>query len=308
MGTYAGKISGIGDKDTRENEITADDLATLRHNIVGYEYGVIKDDDHDFDCNEDKESNSIVHLTDGMAFAYGYFGYCPAVDITFLLPAVEQYQLIFMEIDKSVIPNTCTIKTKNNMSTPYINANTFRQDQLSTVKTGIFQIPLWQVHLSNQGIETLVDLRDLKESIKTVESSDNADNVNDNGVLADNVTCVTETISDKSKHVASTQFVDTAIKAVINELKYYTVYYNGTLGAGSDSAINFILESDTNVLQNTEVRFIVKIVDAKYRVSRVLVTESLTDEECEVTNIGTDEYAFLMPADDVGITVYLEAV
>lgn len=215
MGTYAGKISGIGDKDTRENEITADDLATLRHNIVGYEYGIIKDDNHDFDCIEDDDSNSIVHLTDGIAFAYGYFGYCPAVDITFLLPAVEQYQLIYMEIDKSVIPNACTIKTKNNMSNPYINANTFRQDQLSTVRTGIFQIPLWQVHLSNQGIETLTDLRELKSAIKAVVHSDSANNLNENAVIEDNVTAITQSSTDNSTKLATTAFVDRAIQAEI---------------------------------------------------------------------------------------------
>lgn len=304
MGTYAGKISGIGDKDTRENEITADDLATLRHNIVGYEYGIIKDDNHDFDCIEDDDSNSIVHLTDGIAFAYGYFGYCPAVDITFLLPAVEQYQLIYMEIDKSVIPNACTIKTKNNMSNPYINANTFRQDQLSTVKTGVFQIPLWQIHLSNQGIETLTDLRALKSSIKFVTHSDISNHINDNGIIENNVTSATGIISTNDTTLATTEFVDLLIKSVIEELEYYPIYFDGTLGVGSVAAVDFQCQS--NALPSEQVTFTAVCIDSNYYISNVQAYNIETDEELDLTETGANTYTFVMPAAEVGITVYLQ--
>ena len=41
MAIYRGYISGTGNSETRQNEITADDVATVRNYIFGFDSGVI---------------------------------------------------------------------------------------------------------------------------------------------------------------------------------------------------------------------------------------------------------------------------
>ena len=212
-------ISGKGDTDSRLNEITGDELAIYRNTIIGYPFGVIKFDYHDF--NYFVESNTI-HLTDGVCFAYGYFAYHKAIDLTILPPPVENYYVIYVRIDKSVIPNTCEIKTKNNYASPQIGENAFRQDVLSTVKTGVFEIPLWLFKATNKGIDPrFTDKRPLKDKILNVEYSDTSKIVkfNDNlkGKLDNGVAATTQPIEDKSKKAATTEFVQMAIQAEINK-------------------------------------------------------------------------------------------
>lgn len=234
MAVYKGTISGTGNSDTRENEITPDGLAVVRNFECGYtDYqntgGVVKDEGHDFDIlneitliDEDNLVYSLsgnpttINLTDGLCFAYGYFGGMEAVNITILPPAVEQYHIVYAELDRSVIPNACAIKVKNNQASAIITANTFRQDILSTVKTGVYQLPLWLLKITNKGIEEVTDLRKLRQFIEHVVYSDNATHVMNNGTLGDNVTCPTPDGGDISKKVANTAFVDKAIQTEIN--------------------------------------------------------------------------------------------
>lgn len=244
MATYKGEISGIGNSKTRENEITADKVAIFRNAVIGYNTdiknagGVIYSPNHDFYCHVDgfvdggentKEYSNTVHVTDGMVFAYGYFAYCEATDFTFLPPAVEQYHIIYLEIDRSVIPNTAILKTKNNQSSSRILSNTFRRDQLSTVKTGVNQIPLWLIKVTNKGIK-VEDLRDtsqtkkgydLRNPIYKIEKtlySDFADAVVDNGEIGENVTCPTPSLDiDKNAEIiANCEFVQKLIKQEVN--------------------------------------------------------------------------------------------
>ena len=90
MSIYRGTISGTGDFGTRENEITPDKLATVRNFICGYNLdyknigGIIKNQDHDFDCNISDTEKNVVHITGGLCFAYGYFGHGEPVDIMIL--------------------------------------------------------------------------------------------------------------------------------------------------------------------------------------------------------------------------------
>lgn len=229
MAIYKGTISGIGDKATRENEITADALATLRHFIDNNNLGVINfkysetDDLEDiinsFDAKVSEDENNSIDLSSGLCVAYGYFGYADKQKITFLLPAVPQYQLIYAEFDKSVIPNKFTIKTKNNMANPYISVTTFRQDQLSTIKTGICQIPLWQVYITSSGIqkEKLRDLRIKLPYIKNVVNSETCKHLNENSSIESSVTGVTQPTTDDSNKIATTLFAHNAISSVINK-------------------------------------------------------------------------------------------
>ena len=219
-----GEISGTGSALTRNNEITADRLAIARDFIVGYADsikdaigGVIRDVNHDFDCSISLDNNNQVVISDGLAVAYGYFGYSPRVVFDILPPAVLQYHLIYAEWDRSVIPNKFSIKIKNNQSSPYYDT-AFRQDVLSVVKTGIFQLPLWRIAIANNGIvDAPTDLRVLREKIDIVQHSDDTVRVLSGGGLHDTVTCITQAIDDSSNKVASTAFVCAAIKAEIDK-------------------------------------------------------------------------------------------
>lgn len=233
MISYKGTISGTGDSITRLNEITGDNLGVVRNFIIGYKDGVLKRDNHDFDYSVD---GNTVTITDGMCFAYGYFGYSKAKGFTILPPAVEQYYVIYARLDKSVIPNGCNLFIKNNYSSPNIGINSFRQDVLSTIKTGVYEIPLWLFRVTNKGVDELSfkDLRPnrvkpngnktLLDCIKKVEYSDYATVVSNTvdasgqtiyGRLADGVTAATQPITDNSKKVATTAFVQAAIQAEI---------------------------------------------------------------------------------------------
>lgn len=223
MAIYKGTISGTGSADTRKNEITPGELSTVRNFICGYNLnyknigGVIKNQDHDFDCKISETEKNLVHITDGLCFAYGYFGHGEPVDIMILPPAVEQYHIIYVELNRSVIPNFCTVKTKNNQSSSTVSINTFRQDQLTTIKTGVFQIPLWLLRVTNKGIQEATDLRNLRNYIESVVYSDQAKHVTDGGILGRNVTIPTPPVGDNSKKIANTEWVYNTIKTEINK-------------------------------------------------------------------------------------------
>lgn len=300
-------ISGTGNKITRENEITADNLAVLRHFIDGHDIGVIDLNNHNFNALLDNIQNNVINITDGMAIAYGYIGYCKKQILSFLLPAVEQYHLIYAEFDKSVIPNAFTIKTKNNMSNPYINVDTFRQDILSQIKTGICQVPLWQVYITNRGIKRLSDLRPLIKYIINTYHSDTAYHLNDNGTIGNNAISITQSINDVSKKIATTEFADTLIKAVINNAEFYQIDYYGTLGDGSDLAVEFNCEY-SHALPGSEVTFTAICIDNNYYISKVSVNNMETDDEIVTQKIEDVIYKFIMPAADVYIIVYLQSL
>lgn len=210
-------ISGLGEKEERINEITPDDVATFRNFALGYNAdirnigGVMDIADHNFYA--EKISPTTVRITDGICFAYGYVGYCLGREIDFFPPAVEQYQIIYAEIDRSVIPNKISIKTKNNQSSSNILLNTFRQDVLSVIKTGKFQVPLWLVRLSNNGIEELISKRPLRKYIDNAVYSDNTSRIS--GTIAANVTVEGDMkpLDTNDKTIATTEWA----KAVIEQ-------------------------------------------------------------------------------------------
>ena len=213
---YQGKISGIGNATTRENEITADDLAILRNYINGWEYGIINREGWNF--NAYKEGNNVV-VEKGIMFAYSYFGILPeTIKIPFIKTSAVQYRFIYAEIDRSVIPNTFTIKVKNNQGSHKVKPTTFRQDYLSAVKTGVFQLPLWRVQLDNEGIadiDGLTDLRQelglLKDCIKQVQCSVATSGRVTNSI-SEKTNATTQPNTDSSEKLATTNFVYSAIR------------------------------------------------------------------------------------------------
>lgn len=219
-------ISGIGDAQTRQNEITADNLAAVRNFIVGYNEtpdiaGVVVEgesiNEHAFYC-EISEDRQSVTIHDGLAFAYGYFGSSEEVEFIILPPAVEQYHIVYLEFDRSVIPNACMLKIKNNQASANWKApNLFRQDQLSAIKTGVYQMPLWLLRVTNKGIRSATDLRNMRYYPQHVLHSDNANNVSGGGTIGENVTVPTADEVDISEIVANTEYVVRAVLAEINK-------------------------------------------------------------------------------------------
>lgn len=215
MKKYQGKISGVGNATSRKNEITADDLAILRNYIYGWEYGVINRSGWNFNATTNESKDSVI-VEKGIMFAYGYFGIFPETyTIPFIKPSAKQYRFIYAEIDRSVVPNTCTIKVKNNQSSDKIKPTTFRQDYLTAVRTGVFQLPLWRVELNSEGIKEVVDVRDLKDYIMKVQRSNyTTDKIT--GEISPKATATTQSINDNSEKLATTKFVHLATRHYID--------------------------------------------------------------------------------------------
>lgn len=212
MGTYYGKISGIGNPTERINEITADDLATLRYFQIGLDYGVINREGYNFSIKYEINTSS-VEVGKGIMFAYGYLGYIDKCVLEFIRPAISQYHIIYVELDRSKIPNTCILKVKNNQSSTSIE-RTFRQDYLDKVRTGVFQLPLWRVKVGSNGVEEVVDLRILRDKPKQVEYAPNCKSVFVD--IYPSVTAVTQPTSDSSEKIATTLFVHKAVRKAID--------------------------------------------------------------------------------------------
>lgn len=212
MGTYYGKISGIGNPTERINEITADDLATLRYFQIGLDYGVINREGYNFSIKYEINTSS-VEVGKGIMFAYGYLGYIDKCVLEFIRPAISQYHIIYVELDRSKIPNICILKVKNNQSSTSIE-RTFRQDYLDKVRTGVFQLPLWRVKVGSNGVEEVVDLRKLYDKPKQVQYSINTKRVV--GKIDSGVTAVTQPNNDNSNKIATTMFVHNATRDYID--------------------------------------------------------------------------------------------
>lgn len=167
------------------------------------------------------QDNTMLKLNKGYIVAYGYIGYEEPKTFNFNPTAATQYHFIYGEIDRSVIPNTFELKVKNNQGGKDIKPTTFRQDVLSTVKTGVFQLPLYRVKLGSNGIEEITDLRydlnginQMKGYIKRVYYAEETNKITKDigyGVLA-----ITPPTDDSSDKVATTLFTHLAIRNYID--------------------------------------------------------------------------------------------
>lgn len=264
--SYKGKISGTGNATTRNNEITADDLAILRNYIFGGNYGVLNLKGCNF--NAYKDGNNIV-LEKGIMYAYGYFGYLPeTITIPFIKPTTTQYRFIYAEIDRSIIPNTFKIDVKNNQGSSKIKPTTFRQDYLSQIRTGVFQLPLWRVELNSEGIadiDGLYDVRELKNGIGKVKHT-NYTTGKVTKTISESVTSTTQILSDRSKKLATTQFINSLcintpylriffdfknytsedIKIPNNIFNFYSITKYGILEIKSSKNINLSISIEDN--------------------------------------------------------------
>lgn len=211
------RVSGYGIAATRKNEITADDLAVIRNFIMGYDYGVIGADSFKLTAYA---SESRIHVTRGLMYAYGYLGYMPTdSDFYIVPPSVPQYYIVYAEIDKSVIPNTFKISILNNQGSDKVD---LRQDVLSSVRTGIFRMPLHRLlvyyNKTDDGIDVKIgettDLRVLNLPVQSVTSVDSAKVITES--LGIDVSATTQSAGDISNKVATTAFVDRAVTNEVN--------------------------------------------------------------------------------------------
>lgn len=194
-----GVISGY------KNEIDKDNIALARKFIFGYDYGVIKDS-FAASVTTGLQGNSAVLLQKGLMFAYGYVGgIIENATLDFSLPSGTQYHFIYAEIDMSKIPNVFCIKTKNNGRA---TETTWRQDILTSVRTGIFQLPLYRVTLTKDGITELTDLREKKTSPFKATTASKVYKV------AENARATTQSAGNNTTKIATTAFVNSEITRI----------------------------------------------------------------------------------------------
>lgn len=194
-----GVISGY------QNEIDKNNVALARKFIFGYDYGVIKDS-FAASVTTGLQGSSAVLLQKGLMFAYGYVGgIIENATLDFSLPSGTQYHFIYAEIDMSKIPNVFYIKTKNNGRATTAE---WRQDYLSSVRTGVFQLPLWRVKLTSNGITEITDLRERKTKIHNAVNTKYSIKANNVG---SNARATTQSLGDNSTKLATTEYAKNEI-------------------------------------------------------------------------------------------------
>ena len=383
---YKGEISGIGDVLSRENEITAEDIATLRHYIMGWESGVIsgfdsdfinlfdkrtttdgyeiygnviapnseyfvsdyiqvkpntiyyKDNDNmgwaiytydnnkqpiereNFDrnswfwsttnssvkyirfdgtiANKDKiilrERKTQITITSGLMFAYGYFGYIPKnVTLYFNPTAATQYQFVYIELSRSVIPNGCVIKVKNNQSGDAIKPTTFRQDILSAVKTGVYQLPIYRITLNSTGISEVKGFRDIPSlqglaqlisQIKKTYTSFQTKIITES--ISSSAVATTQTVEDNSTKIATTEFVKKAIQVFIPPTYTTKVTISVSFGRSNISELFFTLSN------YSEWQEVIITPNTNYDVGTIEKSTNII----EVQNAGNNTYQIRLAA------------
>lgn len=224
MAEYKGSVSGTGVIGTRENKITADNVGVVRNWIVGNNsYGIGNGVLPNCRFKAEILSTSEIRIGKGICLAYGYMGYNDRdITFTFQLPSVDQYWILYGELDKSVVPNTFIVKVKNNQGYADIGEYTMRQDQLSTIKTGVYQEPLYLLKVSADGISIIdpaeyLDMRwkgmRILEKINFIKYAHRSDSVLKK--VEDNVTIIGKLI--EGDYPATTTYVQAQIKNEINK-------------------------------------------------------------------------------------------
>ncbi len=221
-----GAMTGTGNKVSKENEIPTDVLAAIRNFIVGYNnssegaVGGVLSTGGGFQCGISLDNKNQIKISSGICMAYGYFGFAEEKTFDILPPAVTQYYLVYAELNLSELPNSATIKIKNNQGSKRSDPSCFRQDNLNSMKVGIFQVPLWRITVTNEGIRNEDDLKDLRVVRTGIEHVHHTYECHEVvRELFDNVmTEYTIEESNASELVANTAFVD---KEVHSAAKMY---------------------------------------------------------------------------------------
>lgn len=140
-----------------KNIITKDNLAKLRRFILGSGVFMSPEDGNNFGITIYYAKNKIT-VGKGALCVDGYGAYSKETSFDFVDAATEQNWIIYAELNMSENPNELILKKIN---IGRATDRKFRQDNLAVERSGVFQLPLWRVNITNQGVQGATDLRNL---------------------------------------------------------------------------------------------------------------------------------------------------
>lgn len=209
---YLGGVTGIGNRESRRNEITAKGVASERYISTGDQCGVISAG-RNFACSiadSFQQKNKLI-VESGMLYAYGYTGSLDRAEFSVFLPSAKQYWYLYGEINLSDAPNYFSLNLKNNQAS---NQPRWRQDNLSSARTGVFQLPLAEIEITRNGIAEIRYLFQAKEKIWRVAGSTRAALVTES--VSSATTGYQQAFSDNSKKVSTCGFATQRIAREID--------------------------------------------------------------------------------------------
>ena len=211
-----GVVTGIGNETTRKNEINPDDVAVFLNALFcgnsqkeEEAVGIIGANSFAVTANTD----SSITISEGMCIVYGYLARIGETKILFNISALPQYWVIVAEIDRSVVPNTFSVRALNNQSLPTIGAYTLRKDRLSAIRTGAYQLPLAIVKVDGQTITVISDERVFFNETQHVKTADTTMRII--GVIEDGAKMSEDTVGGSDKHPCSCKNACYMIKQAI---------------------------------------------------------------------------------------------
>ena len=218
-------VKGIGDSANRINEITprmdAEILRFLSQHAPGVWRTGVATNHFGLGVNQ---ANLSVTVWMGIAQAFGYFAMSENTrNFNFVRPASgTQFARIFAEINLSRVPNEFRIGVTPQST---ISNIALTQNDLSTVPNGIYQIPLYLITITSEGVLSFTDQRPWMERPQNVNHALNANDairatqLVAGGTINTSVTAVTQAAGTNNTRVATTAFVRTALNnALIRNL------------------------------------------------------------------------------------------
>ena len=210
-------LKGIGDKLTGKNEIIPTFDAKIFNFYSQMAPGVVGSESNKFPVTIITRG---VTIGPGLAHAYGYFGLSDApVQFNFVIPSTAtQYAKVYAEFDLSARPQSMAIKVTPQSDTSVIE---LISDNLSTLTTGIYQIPLYLVTIKTDASITCTDLRTILNRVSYAGHSNNSD-------LAANSQAVNSVVVKKES---------TKLKADGDVVSRREILYSGSFGISSATSL-----------------------------------------------------------------------
>lgn len=208
-------LKGIGDALTGKNEIVPTFDAKIFNFYSQMAPGVVGSETNKFPVSIVDRG---VVIGPGLAHAYGYFGMSDApVQFNFVIPSTAtQYAKVYVEFDLSARPQSMAIKVTPQSDTSVIE---LLSDNLSTLTTGIHQIPLYLVTIKTDATITCSDIRTVLNRVSYASHSNNCD-------LATNSKAVNNVVIKKEA---------TKIKADDGVVSRREILYSGSFTVSSSS-------------------------------------------------------------------------
>lgn len=217
---------GMGDSTRDINKVLPEYTAMMTDIAVGYESGIAANYGSKFDY---RLIEGGLVIQSGGCWAFGYAAY-NRNDVRINLAASgggTRYVFIYVEFDLtgSAVNGTTVDAAQLVVFDNGGNSSfSYQQDNLRTMKTGKYQLPLYRIAVTDAGItgDSIQDLRTIREKVKNAERADFADKVD--GIVAagtmieNGVTAVTQARRNSTRNVATTAFV----MAEINDVKNIT--------------------------------------------------------------------------------------